>query len=233
MRALARLEAAWSALDAEWMGTSGSTLRLAGLLCVAGLSMAVVQSIAPSLSAWGWAVLVTLGLGLPAPLYAVLVLGETPRSLGLGLGRMADEPWPYGAGLVVLVAGAAQGSASAANQAVYPMIGLEGLDLGRMVAWTFAYGAQFVALEIFVRGALLVPLARRMGSLAVATTVLPYVMLHGLWDKPLPEAVASIVFALFTGTLALRHRSLWGCVALHLAVAWTMDWGVVLRVGAL
>jgi membrane protease YdiL (CAAX protease family) len=46
-------------------------------------------------------------------------------------------------------------------------------------------------------------------------------MVH--FGKPLPEVLGAVVAGLVLGAMALRTRSIWGGVAVHLGVAWTMD----------
>lgn len=43
------------------------------------------------------------------------------------------------------------------------------------------------------------------------------------YHKPLPEAMGAIVAGVVLGWLALRTRSIWGGVLLHVAVALSMD----------
>ena len=83
------------------------------------------------------------------------------------------------------------------------------------------YAAQFLALEVFFRGFLLAGLRRAMGANAVFVAMVPYVMLH--FGKPLPETLGAVVTGIVLGTLALRTRSIWGGVVIHIAVAVTMD----------
>jgi membrane protease YdiL (CAAX protease family) len=51
--------------------------------------------------------------------------------------------------------------------------------------------------------------------------IVPYCMIH--YGKPLPETLGAIVAGLVLGTLALRTRSIWGGVLIHIGVALTMD----------
>jgi len=88
------------------------------------------------------------------------------------------------------------------------------------VWWTF-YALQFVAIETFFRGFLVLGLAEVLGSTAVLVATVPYLMIH--FVKPPLEAAASIVGGIVMGTLALRSRSIWWGVALHVAIAALMD----------
>jgi membrane protease YdiL (CAAX protease family) len=90
-----------------------------------------------------------------------------------------------------------------------------------LVSWELMYAIQFLSLEFFFRGFILHGLRRRMGSMAIAVMIVPYCMIH--YGKPLPETLGAIGAGLILGTLAMRTRSIWGGVVIHVAVAWTMD----------
>ena len=50
---------------------------------------------------------------------------------------------------------------------------------------------------------------------------LPYALIH--IHKPFPESIGSIFAGIALGYLALKGRSIWPGVALHLFIAWTTD----------
>jgi membrane protease YdiL (CAAX protease family) len=100
----------------------------------------------------------------------------------------------------------------------YKLANRSGFDLW---AWEVLYAIQFVSLEFFFRGYILKSLAPRMGSTAIFVMIVPYCMIH--YGKPLPETLGAIGAGLILGTLALRTRSIWGGVLIHIGVALTMD----------
>jgi membrane protease YdiL (CAAX protease family) len=87
--------------------------------------------------------------------------------------------------------------------------------------WEALYAAQFLALEFFFRGFLLQGLRRALGANAIFVMLVPYCMIH--FGKPLPETLGAIGAGLILGTLAMRTRSIWGGVLIHVGVATTMD----------
>jgi membrane protease YdiL (CAAX protease family) len=87
--------------------------------------------------------------------------------------------------------------------------------------WELVYGATFLSLEFFFRGFMLFTLERAIGKAAIYVMVVPYTMIH--FGKPLPEVLGAIVAGTVLGHMALRTRSVWGGVAVHLGVAWSMD----------
>jgi membrane protease YdiL (CAAX protease family) len=59
------------------------------------------------------------------------------------------------------------------------------------------------------------------GNQCGASVYLPYLMIH--FPKPWLEATGAIFFGLFPGMLALRTRSIWGGVLVHVSIALSMD----------
>jgi membrane protease YdiL (CAAX protease family) len=88
-------------------------------------------------------------------------------------------------------------------------------------SWEALYVAQFISLEFFFRGFLLEGLRRVIGSNAIFVMIVPYCMIH--YGKPMPETFGAIGAGLVLGTLAMRTRSIWGGVLIHVGVAMTMD----------
>ena len=60
-----------------------------------------------------------------------------------------------------------------------------------------------------------------MGAYAIFAMIVPYCMIH--FGKPFLECLAAIVAGTVLGTLALKTRSIWCGVLIHVSVAWTMD----------
>ncbi|MEZ4364608.1 MAG: type II CAAX endopeptidase family protein [Kofleriaceae bacterium] len=103
----------------------------------------------------------------------------------------------------------------------YPFYRLANRSAFDFWAWQALYAAQFLSLEFFFRGFLLQGLRRALGSNAVFVMIVPYCMIH--YGKPLPETLGAIGAGLILGTLAMRTRSIWGGVLIHVAVAVSMD----------
>ena len=94
---------------------------------------------------------------------------------------------------------------------------------GFLVLQFLAQGAgwQFFGLEFFFRGFILHGLRRALGANAIFVMIVPYCMIH--FGKPMPETIGAIGAGLILGTLAMRTRSIWGGVLIHIGVAMTMD----------
>jgi membrane protease YdiL (CAAX protease family) len=106
-------------------------------------------------------------------------------------------------------------------QQIYPFYKWANRSAADFWAWEALYGLQFLSLEFFFRGFMLKALAPRFGSGAIFVMVVPYCLIH--FGKAMPETLGAIVAGLVLGTLAMRTRSIWGGVLLHVSVAVTMD----------
>ena len=106
-------------------------------------------------------------------------------------------------------------------QRIYPFYKLADRSMFDFVAWQVMYALQFLSLEFFFRGFMLHGLKRQMGVHAIWVMVIPYCMIH--YGKTMSETMAAIGAGVILGTIALRTGSIWGGVAIHVAVALTMD----------
>jgi membrane protease YdiL (CAAX protease family) len=118
-------------------------------------------------------------------------------------------------------------------QATYPFYRVQTRDqvTADLLRWEVAYACQFVALEFFFRGFLVHGLKHRFGVYSVFVMTVPYCMIH--FGKPLPEATASIIAGVALGLVSLATRSVWLGAALHISVAWGMDFATLARRGLL
>ena len=104
---------------------------------------------------------------------------------------------------------------------IYPFYRLANRSTADFVIWELLYAAQFLSLEFFFRGFMLWAVRRSLGVYAIFVMVVPYNMIH--FGKTLPESLGAIFAGIILGTIALRTRSIWGGVFVHVAVALTMD----------
>ncbi len=112
-------------------------------------------------------------------------------------------------------------------RSIYPFFrGAFSATPGELAAWETAYLSQFIALEFFFRGFLVLGLGRYIGRASVWVAVIPYCMIH--YHKPPLEAMAAIIAGLVLGEVARRTRSVLGGVIVHIGVAATME---VLAIG--
>jgi membrane protease YdiL (CAAX protease family) len=106
-------------------------------------------------------------------------------------------------------------------QRIYPFYKLANRSAFDFWAWEAMYAAQFVSLEFFFRGFMLQATKASFGVYSIFAMVVPYCMIH--YGKTFAETMAAIVAGTVLGTIALRTKSIWGGIFVHVAVALTMD----------
>jgi uncharacterized protein len=106
-------------------------------------------------------------------------------------------------------------------QSTYPFYQQADRSLFDFFAWQLIYAAQFFALEFFYRGFLIHGLRHRFGVYSILISMIPYCMIH--FGKPLPETLGSIVAGIALGAITYHYRSIWPAVAIHIAIAFSMD----------
>lgn len=181
---------------------------------------------------WCWFVICSYSL-LPG-LYCRFVLQIRLRDLGLNFSGFFRHAWVY-VGLFLLVFPFVYGvSGTETFQDKYPLFHRRSgadEDLFLFLLWEGSYGLQFVALEFFFRGVLLFGAVRVLGPWAIVVMVLPYMMIH--FGKPGAEAVGAIFAGATLGLIALRTRSIYAGMVIHIGVAWSMDLLALWRKGKL
>ena len=161
---------------------------------------------------------------LIVPLVVIRFIGLKPIDIGWKF-RGTSIHWKYYVALfAIAVPFVVVASTTAEFQERYPLFevfrGQEGVWSDLRIWWIF-YVLQFVAVETFFRGFLVLGLAKRFGHASIFIATVPYLMIH--FVKPPAEALAAIIGGLVMGTLAYRTKSVWWGIALHLSVAALMD----------
>jgi hypothetical protein len=87
--------------------------------------------------------------------------------------------------------------------------------------YEFAYGFDFVTVEYFFRGFLVIGMMSVLGRGAVLSMAVIYCVLH--FGKPAGEAVSSIFGGYILGVVAFETRSVWGGIIVHIGLAWIME----------
>jgi membrane protease YdiL (CAAX protease family) len=173
-----------------------------------------------------------VGLGLLPLLACRTLLRLRPAELGLGPGDWRLGLRLSGLALAVmlpLVVGAALTTTFVNHYPLSPWVATQAVAwardgsglMGAVLVHEAGYALYFVAWEFFFRGVLTLALARYIGPVAVLVQTVPFALLHV--GKPLPEALGSIVAGAALGALALRTRSIWWGVGIHVVVALLMD----------
>lgn len=168
-----------------------------------------------------WVATRALGFVVIPALVIRLLLKRRVRSFGLALPGHVGQLRPYLVLFALVSPLLLLASLRPEFRAYYPFYRRAGESWLDLLIWESIYAFQFLCVEFFFRGFLLVGTQARLGSLAVFAAVIPYCMVH--FTKPVLEVFGAIPAGLVLGVLALRTGSIWGGVFLHVAVAWTMD----------
>lgn len=88
--------------------------------------------------------------------------------------------------------------------------------------YELCYGFDFLSVELFFRGFMVIALSRFAGKDALLPMVAVYCFLH--FGKPMGEAISSIFGGYILGILAYSSRNIYGGLIAHLGVAWGMEY---------
>jgi membrane protease YdiL (CAAX protease family) len=89
------------------------------------------------------------------------------------------------------------------------------------------YGFDFIFIEFFFRGFLLLAFYRHFGWGCLLPMACFYVAIH--FGKPLGETISSFFGGTILGVLAIRTGSIAGGIIVHLGVAWLMEFTALLH----
>lgn len=231
----------WAAIDTEYRQQDTKTdVKGIGVLLLAGLLLIIKRYYGrarnfrllfggmannwPIPRIWahlyGTASALILHFLIPA-LFIRFVFHERVQDHGFRFRGIGRYKWIYLAMFLIVLPLVIIASRSPGFIKKYPLYPNAGNSWTEFLIWEAAYGLYFVALEFFFRGFMLFTLARYMGTYAIFVMVIPYAMIHS--GKPFAEALGSIIAGAALGTLALRARSIFGGVLIHVAIAWAMD----------
>ncbi len=150
-----------------------------------------------------------------------LLPGERIRDYNLSPKGFFAHIWMYVCMYLAFLPVVYLASRTAEFRSMYPFYRMANRSRIDLFAWEAIYAAQFLSLEFFFRGFLLNGLRRAFGANAIFVMIVPYCMIH--YGKPMPETIGAILAGLLLGTFAMRTRSIWGGVLIHLGVAIAMD----------
>jgi uncharacterized protein len=159
---------------------------------------------------------------LVLPMLVLLVIpGERIRDYGLSFKGFSRHVWIYVGLYLAILPLVIAVSYTTPFQRTYPFYKFAHRATWEFLVWEVLYALQFLSLEFFFRGFMLQGLRRSIGAHAIWVMIVPYCMIH--YGKPMSETLGAIVAGLILGTLALRTRSIWCGVLIHISVAVTMD----------
>lgn len=94
---------------------------------------------------------------------------------------------------------------------------------GRYIIYEICYGFDFVSIEFFFRGFLILALAKICGTHCIIPVACFYCTIH--FGKPMGEAISSFWGGMLLGIVSLNTGSIWGGLIVHLGIAWLMEFG--------
>jgi hypothetical protein len=93
----------------------------------------------------------------------------------------------------------------------------------KQLAYELSYGSDFITIELFFRGFLVLAFARYVGKEAILPMAVFYCTIH--FGKPLGECISSFFGGILLGVVTYQTRSTWGGLLVHLGIAWLMELG--------
>lgn len=113
-----------------------------------------------------------------------------------------------------------------AFQSMYPkMLHEAGLQwphqAGAAVLFELAYGFDFLSIEFFFRGFLILAFVQYAGMRAIIPAACFYCCIH--LGKPLPEVVSSFFGGIVLGSISYHSKSIWTGFYIHIGIAWAME----------
>lgn len=120
-------------------------------------------------------------------------------------------------------------------QAVYPKLRQlsDSGNLNEIPGWQaflfeICYGSDFLTIELFFRGFLILGFSRWLGKDAIIPVAIFYCSIH--FGKPLGECISSYFGGILLGIVVYNTRSIRGGLLVHLGIAWMMEGaGILLR----
>lgn len=89
--------------------------------------------------------------------------------------------------------------------------------------YELCYGFDFVSIEFFFRGFLILSLLKICGPHCIIPVACFYCSIH--FGKPIGEAISSFWGGLLLGIVSYNTQSIWGGLMVHLGIAWLMETG--------
>jgi hypothetical protein len=197
-------------------------------------------SLLPQTMYFPWDRYTLLVLQLPLKLLLLFTVLFTCRRFGLlegdtlpesiGLTKRNFNAAPYFGLLLLLLPLIALASTQHDFLQVYPKVQhLSFIDAYAHPAWPWkllyelSYGLDFLGIELFFRGLLVIGLLRFVGQDAVLPMAAFYCTIH--FGKPLGECISSFFGGLILGVIAANTRTILGGLIVHLGLAWLMELG--------
>jgi hypothetical protein len=179
-------------------------------------------TVPPGLLPWLWWAAGCLVVMILVPMLLLkVVAGTGPRATGLKVRGTGRDAWLY-LGLFVIFAPVVWlVSQRAEFRETYPFYRVRGEYGWDLVAFEAAYFLQFLSVEYFFRGFLVLGLKPALGRASILVMLAPYCMIH--FHKPMLEAMGAVGAGVVLGSLSWRTGTVVYGWFLHYGVALSMD----------
>ena len=141
---------------------------------------------------------------------------------------------PYIIMLLIMLPLIAAASTQPDFQAMYPklkliteMTSLDYFSWWQKLLFELAYGSDFITIELFFRGFLVLAFVKWAGKEAILPMACFYCTIH--FGKPLAECISSYFGGMILGIVVYHTRSIFGGLMVHLGIAWLMEIGGYIR----
>ena len=190
----------------------------------------VMVAFEPGVQLWAYKVIVNLvGIfTIVIPLWIIYNKYDRENNLYYGLYPRRFDARPYLQMLLIMLPILVTASFLPSFAKQYPMYRaseahtLLGVSEGLTISiYEFAYGFDFITVELLFRGFMVIGLAQILGRHAVLSMAVIYCFLHT--GKPLGEAMSSVFGGYILGVIAYETKSIWGGVIVHVGIAWMME----------
>ena len=144
-----------------------------------------------------------------------------------GIGNYAKSMKPYFIMLLIMLIPILIFGNTEGFQAQYPRIKSIIKENSVQVGWVekvffeLAYGINFIGIELFFRGFLIISLINILGKDAIFPMACFYVAIH--FGKPMGECISSFFGGTLLGVISYHHKSIFGGVLVHVGIAWMME----------
>jgi membrane protease YdiL (CAAX protease family) len=161
------------------------------------------------------------------PVYIIWFIKDKSNQPFYGT-RALDTIKPYLIMLLIMVPLLALASTQKDFLSMYPKAKfLTNLQMGhqkwRYVLYELCYGFDFVSIEFFFRGFLILSLVKICGPHCIIPVACFYCTIH--LGKPMAEAISSFWGGILLGIISYNTGSIWGGLIIHLGIAWFMEMG--------
>jgi len=145
--------------------------------------------------------------------------------------RTKNMNWkPYLIMLLIMLPLIAAASTQPDFLAVYPKLksvadvgNINELTWSQKLFFELSYGSDFISIELFFRGFLILAFIKWAGKDAILPMACFYCTIH--FGKPLGECISSYFGGMILGIVVYHTRSILGGLIVHLGIAWLMEIG--------